>query len=218
MSSGAEDVRKTPLPPDLERLLHDLRGPLNAAVMHVEVLKRLIDDPTARTSLQSIQGELERLTAMLPVAFGVSAIELGPVRPVLLRAVVQSAVDESRRKPVHVEPGTWPEVEGDERLLVRAMRQLLDNAFDATPDGRDVRVRVEAGAGDTVTLAVEDGGAGFKTRNPNAVIKLMASTKPGHLGVGLLVVQRIARLHGGGITFETRPEGGVARLTLRVRR
>src|SRR2546423_1592041 len=64
---------------DLDRILHDLRGPLNSMVMHVEVLKRaLADDPDALASVTAIQGELSRLTRMLPAAFDVLALERGP--------------------------------------------------------------------------------------------------------------------------------------------
>ncbi len=42
------------LPSELDRILHDLRGPLNAAVMHFEVLKRIVgNDPAARRSVDT---------------------------------------------------------------------------------------------------------------------------------------------------------------------
>jgi signal transduction histidine kinase len=181
------------------------------------VLKRLTaDEPTTRASLQSIHQELERLTAMLPVAFAVCALEPGAARPVLLRGAVESAIDEAARKRVHVEAGAWPEVTGDERLLVLALRHLITNALEASGDDGDVRVSVAAGEADTVAVVVQDAGAGFKTRNPNAVVRLMASTKAGHVGVGLLVAQRIARLHGGALHVETAPgHGGIVRFVVR---
>jgi signal transduction histidine kinase len=213
-AADVEDFRRTPLPPDLDRILHDLRGPLNAAVMHLEVLKRMTgDEAVARASLASIQQEIERLTRMLPVAFSLSAIEARPARPVLLRAAVESAIDEDARKRVVVAPGPWPEIEGDERLLVMALRQLILNALEVD-EASEVHVGVEAGAGDTVSVLIHDRGAGFKGRNPAAIVRLMGSTKPGHLGVGLLAAQRIARLHGGTLTFETGPDGGIVRLSL----
>ena len=214
--TGADDLRRAPLPVDLDRLLHDLRGPLNAAVMHLEVLKRLqSEDPATRASLQSIHQELERLTAMLPLAFAVCALEMGTPRRLLLRGVVESAIDEGTRKRVRVDPGPWPEVEGDERLLVLAVRQLIVNALEAASDESEVRVAVERTEADAVAVAIHDAGSGFKTRNPNAVVRLMGSTKGGHLGIGLLVAQRIARLHGGRLTFETAADGGgVVRLVL----
>jgi signal transduction histidine kinase len=214
--TGGDDFRKAPLPSDLDRLLHDLRGPLNAAVMHLEVLKRVAaDDAMTRASLLSINHELERLTAMLPLAFSVCALEMGPRRRLVLRGVVESAIDERERKRVHVDAGPWPELDGDEHLLVLAVRQLISNALEAGGDDGEVRVSVEPGSGDSVTVAIRDSGGGFKTRNPNAVVRLMAGTKAGHVGIGLLVAQRVARLHGGALTFETTPEGGVVRLTLK---
>jgi two-component system, NtrC family, sensor histidine kinase HydH len=207
--TGADDLRRAPLPADLDRLLHDVRGPLNAAVMHLEVLKRLAtDESTTRASLQTIHHELERLTAMLPVAFAVCALETNTPRRLLLRGVVESAIDEAARKRVHVDPDGWPEVTGDERLLVMAVHHLIANALEASGDEGEVHVGVTPGDGDTVTIVIRDSGPGFKTRNPNAIVRLMASTKPGHVGVGLLIAQRIARLHGGTLHFETAPEGG----------
>ena len=207
--TAADDFRRAPLPIDLDRLLHDLRGPLNGAVLHVQALKRMVgDDPAAQASLQSIQKELDRLTAMLPVAFSVCALESVPHQRLLLRSVVESAIGEAARKRVQVEPGTWPEIDGDERLLVLAINQLLANALEASGDDSEVRVAVDTAQPDAVAVTIHDAGAGFKPRNPNAVMRLMASTKPGHVGVGLLVAQRIARLHGGTLTIDTAPDGG----------
>jgi signal transduction histidine kinase len=213
------DFRQEPLPVDLDRLLHDLRGPLNGVVLHLQALKRLVgDDTAAQSSLQSIQKELERLTAMLPVAFGVCALEMGPRRRLLLRSVVESATDEAMRKRVRVDPGPWPEVDGDERLLVLAMRQLLANALEAGGEDREVQVTVESGDDGTVAIVIHDAGSGFTTRNPNAAVRLMASTKQGHVGIGLLIAQRIARLHDGALSIGTAPDGGgVVRFALAAR-
>src|SRR5262245_18922399 len=102
--------------------------------MHLEVLKRVLsEDPTARASLASIHGEIERLAQMLPVAFSICAMEMiGPPQSRPLRSLVESAIDETLRKRVHVEPGPWPDVDGDERLLVLAIRQIVDNALEAS--------------------------------------------------------------------------------------
>jgi signal transduction histidine kinase len=212
--TAGDDFRRAPLPVDLERVLHDLRGPLNAAVLHVQALKRFVADESAQASVQSIHKELDRLTAMLPVAFAVCALERGASRPLLLRNVVESAIPEDARKRVAVDSGPWPGIDGDERLLVLALAHLLSNAVEASGEHGDVRVSVAVEA-DTVTVAVRDSGGGFKTRNPNAVVRLMASTKTGHLGIGLLVAQRVARLHGGGLAVETAGDsGGIVRFTV----
>jgi signal transduction histidine kinase len=214
--TGADDPRRAPLPADLDRLLHDLRGPLNAAVMHLEVLRRLTpDEPTTRASLQSVHHELERLTAMLPLAFAVCALEIAELRRLPLRGVVESAVDDQARTRVHVEADGWPEVTGDERLLVMALRHLIANALEASGDDGSVHVSVSRD-GDTAAVVIQDSGTGFKTRNPNAIVRLMPGTKAGHVGIGLLVAQRVARLHGGMLHFETIPSGSArVRFTLK---
>jgi sensor histidine kinase regulating citrate/malate metabolism len=62
---------------------------------------------------------------------------------------------------------------------------------------------------------VRDWGSGLKITNPKLLIRLMHSTKPGHQGIGLVSVDRVVRLHGGSVSFESPAEGGaVVSLTL----
>jgi signal transduction histidine kinase len=198
---------------DLDRILHDLRGPLNSATMHVEVLKRAVgDDRDALASLAVIQQALSRLAAMLPKAFSVIALERGDVKRVSLRALVQRAIDEHELSPVEVSEGPWPEVNGDADLLVLAIAHLLRNAVAATREaggaGRTPRVSVESEGHGEVTLIVRDWGRGFTSANPKVLIRLA--------GVGLITVERVARLHGGRLQFATPGDGAEVRLTLPV--
>jgi signal transduction histidine kinase len=63
-------------------------------------------------------------------------------------------------------------------------------------------------------VTVRDWGPGLPTTNANLLIRLLHSTKPGHRGLGLVTVERIARLHGGSLTFESPDDGAIATLTL----
>jgi signal transduction histidine kinase len=196
---------------DLDRILHDLRGPLNSVGMHLEVLKRAVaDDRDALANVAVIQQELARLAAMLPKAFSVIALERGDVKRVSLRALVQRALDEHRLAPVEVQDGAWPEVNADADLVVLAVAHLVQNAITATREGgrtdRPPRVSVETEEHDGVTLVVRDWGRGFKSVNPKVLIRLG--------GVGLITVERVVRLHGGRLQFRTPGEGAEVRLTL----
>ena len=208
------------LPEDLERLLHDLRGPLNAMAMHAEVLKRAIraDDAAATASVRTIQQETERLADMLVAAIGIVALERAGTRRVSLRAIVDTARDEVGAKDVVVHDGAWPDVVGDPGLLTVAVGHLLRNAVEATEaNGRETpppEVAVETGGAGMVALVVRDHGPGLKSTNPKVMIRLRATAKPGHRGVGLMVVERIARLHDGALAFEAAARG--ARVTLRL--
>jgi two-component system, NtrC family, sensor histidine kinase HydH len=212
MADGRDGAARK-LPAELARLLHDLRGPLNSAVMHLEVLKRTVaEDPGSIDSLRTVLQQLVRLSEMLPAAFSVAALEASPPRLVSLRTAAERARQEPGLEAVRLADGAWPEVQGDAELLELAIAQLLRNAVEATPAGGPAPEVSAARSDDGVRLVVRDWGAGLPTANPKLLLRLFHSTKPGHRGVGLITVERVARLHGGSLAFEPLTDG--ARVTL----
>ncbi|HUF92491.1 MAG TPA: HAMP domain-containing sensor histidine kinase [Candidatus Limnocylindria bacterium] len=191
-----------------------MRGSLNSAGIHLEVLKRAVaNDPIAADSLRTIVDQLARLAAMLPDVLAVTAIEVGPRQPVSLRAVAAQAA-EPYGSAVVIEEGEWPLVFGDAPALVVALGELIGNAVEATKDGSPPpRVTATPSAGEVV-VSVRDRGEGLRTTNPKLLVRLGQSAKPGHRGYGLLVAERVARLHGGRLTFESTPEGATVSLVL----
>jgi signal transduction histidine kinase len=212
---AADDPGRRALPADLGRLLHDLRGPLNSLTMHVEVLKRVVgDDPIAEGSLRTVLEQLGRLADMLPAAFAVASLEVGSWSPVDLGAVA-TAAREDAGGPVTLADGDWPAVTGDARLLTLAVAQLLRNAVEATAAAGAQPPRVSAALeGNEVRLDVRDWGPGLRTTDTKLLIRLLHSTKPGHRGLGLVTVERIARLHGGRLRFAAPGVGALVTLAL----
>src|SRR5205814_2511750 len=108
-----------PLPAELARLLHDLRGPLNSAVMHLEVLKRTVaGDATADESLRTVLQQLARLSDMLPAAFAIAALEPEAPRVHDLRRLAERARDARGLPNITLAPGASVRVAGDDTLLV----------------------------------------------------------------------------------------------------
>jgi signal transduction histidine kinase len=216
-----DDPGRRPLPQDLGRLLHDLRGPLNSLTMHLEVLKRTVrdDDPVAEDSLRTVLDQLGRLSAMLPAAFDVAALELGRLQPVDLGALA-TAVQKDAAGPVTLAEGRWPMVVGDEGLLRVALGHLVSNAVEATAAAGNLRPpSVSASTdGDEARVTVRDWGSGVPTTDPKLLIRLLRSTKPGHAGLGLVIVERIVRLHGGSLRFASPGNGTEVTLGLRLPR
>ena len=189
MNRAGDDPGGRKLPDDLARLLHDVRGPLNSLTMHLEVLKRtVLGDAIAEDSLRTVHDQLARLTAMLPAAFAGGVVEVGA--------------------------GPWPDVVGDAMLLTLAVVELLRNAVEATPAGGPPPQVSAIPAGERTLLRVRDWGPGLKTTDPKLLIKLMHTTKAGHRGLGLVTVERIARLHHGEIRFESPGPGTLVTLAL----
>ena len=212
---AADDPQRRPLPADLSRILHDLRGPLNSLTMHLEVLKRIArGDVAAEDSLRTALQQLNRLAEMLPAAFAVTALELGPLSPIDLGALATRVRDGEDAAAVTIAPGGWPWVTGDETLLALALGHMLRNALEATGTGMRAPEITGTMSGDTALVQVRDWGPGLRTTNPKLLFKLMQSTKPGHRGLGLVTVERIARLHGGELRFDSPGEGAVVTLAL----
>ncbi len=208
------------LPQDLDRLLHDLRGPLNAMAMHLEVLKRTPPgDPEALQRLETVRAEMARLAALLPAAFDVLAVERRDVAPINLGLLVRRALEAEGLGAVTLADGAWPDVRGDARLLGLAVAHLVRNALAATEAAgggrRAPHLSASAAEPGRVTLVVRDWGPGLPTTNSRALIRLSLSKTTGRPAVGLLTVERVARLHGGTVEFHAPADGGAeVRLTL----
>jgi signal transduction histidine kinase len=203
------------LPAELARLLHDLRGPLNSAVMHLEVLKRTVaEDPGSTDSLRTVLQQLVRLSEMLPAAFSVAALEAAASRRVALREVAERAREQPGLESARLADGVWPEVQGDPELLELALGQLLRNAVEATAAGAPAPEISAVRSEHEVRVDVRDWGSGLPTANPKLLVRLFHSTKAGHRGVGLVTVERVARLHGGSLAFEALADGARVSLLL----
>jgi signal transduction histidine kinase len=208
-----------PLPVELERLLHDLRGALNAVRMHLEILKRGGAEETQSASLATIEQELSRLAIQLPAAFAVAAVERGELERVNLRVVIEGALREHGLGPVTIAEAPWPDLRADARLLALAVAHLARNALTATRaaggERPAPRLSCVTSADGAITLVVRDWGRGLSSTNPRSLIRLAPTDDRRRMGIGLLVVERVARLHGGRLEFGAPPDGGAeVRLTL----
>ena len=193
---------------EFDLIEHALRGPLNVALLNVElVLGAVQDDPSATASLRKIREEILKFSqTLLPAAFRILALETTDLRPLPLRAVVERGMREQSVESITVVGDDWPTVVGDEALLAFAAGALARNAVTATAAGeRQPEVRAETRSDGGIDLVVQDWGPGFGGTAPRSYV-----SRRGHLG-GVTAVVRIARLHGATLSFESPGPGGVAR-------
>ncbi len=102
-----------------------------------------------------------------------------------------------------------------QEVLMTVIGNLLDNACHAAlqerrEGGEQPRVRLFfTDLGEQLLIEVEDNGAGVAAENVEAIFTEGFSTKPGkHRGIGLALVSRLCREHGGAITLEESELGG----------
>ena len=108
------------------------------------------------------------------------------------------------------------QIAGDALQLREALSNLIDNALRYTPRGSSITLRVSQGS-DGAHLAVDDNGPGLNPDDMAHVFQRFwrGSQQPGGCGLGLAIVQEIARRHGGEATVTPlQPQG--LRILLRL--
>lgn len=102
------------------------------------------------------------------------------------------------------------------RLVAQAVRRLLGNAVQASPEGRAVRLRLLLD-GEALCVEVEDQGEGMAPEVLSRASEPFFSTREGGMGLGLWFARTVAERLGGGLRLRSRPgEGTVASLRVRA--
>ena len=198
----------------LSAIGHDLWPSLSVIAGFAETLRRDAKkmSKTDREAVKRIADNAERIESMLRRLLSVSEDLRVMGEPGLSRldlgALVVDALQRARpaTQQIHVSAEA-ASVDGNTALLERLVENLLTNALLHTPPGADVWIRVRSARG-VVSLVVEDSGRGLPV---DLEVGLSLTTDPDGKpapGSGLLLIERIARLHGGRFRVGDRPGGG----------
>lgn len=209
-------------------IAHELGTPLNIITGNTQVLLRHVPaGDAARDTLENILRQAERISGMVRRLLDYSR-PVEPRRvPVRLDRVAAQAVELTRGLTQGIEvrldldPDT-PPVLGDARLLEHVFSNLIVNACQAMPNGGRLAIGVgESSAGvhepRRVCAWVADSGPGIPADVLPRVFEPFFTTKAQGqgTGLGLPIVERIVRRHGGEVTASSRPgAGAVFTLTL----
>ncbi|TGE35791.1 HAMP domain-containing histidine kinase [Desulfosporosinus fructosivorans] len=206
---------------------HDIRTPLSIVMGYASQLEDNPHLPQAeREQARIIRRQSEKIKALVSDLNLASKLEydMQPLRPTsinmaaLVRGVVvdflNSGLDDSYSIDLNVENDAQQAVLiGDEKLLRRAVSNLMDNSIRHNPDGCTVTVTVTATVTVTVTVTVDksstncsitvsDNGAGIP---PEVLENLNNPKNPAELrshGLGLTIVRQITKAHGGTSEFK----------------
>jgi signal transduction histidine kinase len=197
---------------------HELRNSLATLRGYLTLIERQPDEGSVADFLGEIRNESDHLQRVLEdfLSFarpGTARVQEFPLVPLLRRAAVDPALDGFDVRVHGAEPGAL--LRGDPQLLDRAIRNLLHNAVQAEREaGRSgpVEVTVQAQP-EGVEVVVADRGPGIRPDIRERLFHPFVTGRPGGVGLGLSLAQRIVVLHGGRIRLEDR-EGGGARAVL----
>jgi len=210
----------------LAMLSHELRNPLAALGAAAHVLK--VADPASDAAMRA-RGVVERQTRHMSRLIGdlldISRVIHGKLalerRRIDLADVVARLVTvwrssgrfERHRVILEAKPA-W--VDADRARLEQVAANLLDNALKFSGAGKPVHVSVAPEDGSAV-LRIVDEGAGFAAETAQKMFELFAQAGGGGgLGIGLALVKRIAEMHGGSVSAESKGPGRGATFTVRL--
>jgi signal transduction histidine kinase len=177
----------------------------------------LAQDPRLERFLGHIESEVDELAKILSEGNISSSLHRSRPEPISPRQpILRGALLTCRRPEGRVAVDAIPEVTvfADGEELALAVRCLVENAVDASPEGSKVVVRcIESDK--VVRIEVEDAGSPMSAEAVTRAVHPFETTKPGHAGLGLSIARRFALKSGGGLTLDPAPAGGlIARLEL----
>ena len=195
-------------------LAHEVRNPLNSAMLQLQVLRRRLERSdasveTARPIVAIVEDEIQRLDRL--VAEFLAFVHPRPLdlRPTDVANVCRGVLDFVRPEAVgaavelrHELAGELPPLAADPERLRQVLLNLVRNSIEAMPEGGALTVRTRAAPG-SVEIDVEDTGGGFGDEAP--IFDAFFTTKPTGTGLGLSIVHRIVADHHGSIRVQSRP-------------
>jgi PAS domain S-box-containing protein len=212
---------------------HDLRNPLSAITLGTTTLLRRDElDERAMKAVLRIQASAERATRMIRDLLDFTQARLGGGLPVQrqaldLGALTRQVVEEARMSaperllqvstPARALRGCW-----DPDRITQLLTNLVGNALKYSPEGTPVTVRVRE-TPEQVLLEVHNQGDPIAPELLPRLFQPMQRGVPGmdratrSVGLGLFIVQTIARAHGGTIDVTSLPEVGTT-FTVRLPR
>jgi PAS domain S-box-containing protein len=190
---------------------HEVKNPINAIVVHLEVLRQKLQqvDPDTRRHMDVIGSEIQRLDRVVqtlvdftrPVELQLAEMDLRRV----LDDVVTLAEPEAHLHGVSMErqfPAEPLYVNVDIDLMKQALLNVVLNGIQAMPNGG--MLSVAAGRNDDMIIAeIHDQGAGIPAEIRDKVFNLYFTTKKTGSGIGLARTYRIMQLHHGSIEFDS---------------
>jgi signal transduction histidine kinase len=234
LSADREHASPEPAPIDPRRALkrlttftrmtagiaHEVKNPINATVIHLELLKQQLASPAIdRASVNEhvaiIDAQMHRLDVVVQGFLKFMRpeelkLELTSVAALVdaIQPIITAEADRSGVQLTTAIPRDLPEILVDTGMLQQAILNLAINACQAMPQGGRLRLASEAAVGHRVAITCEDTGRGIPPEQLDKVFNLYFTTKDDGSGIGLSMVARAVELHDGEIEVQSTPGHG----------
>ena len=217
----------------LATVSHEMRTPLSALSMRIELLLRTVPDlpPAAVSGLESMRVHVHQEAGMVEDLIDAARTLTGQMSitraPVVLGQVLRDAIStvETHAHAKHIlmqvtpaDYGDHIRFEADGRRLQQVVWNLLFNAVKFTPVGGVVRIDIRQRGG-MVEIDIADSGQGIEPEDLPHVFgafKLQQHGNANGLGLGLYIARRIVELHEGTLSVSSAGRGQGATFAIRL--
>ena len=201
---------------------HDLRAPIRRMQGLVGGLRQELGPGLARDPAELLQrtiSSLDRMDKLVADLLRLAQVgkNVGTFESVSMDQMVRQAIAElqsqTEGRKIQWQVGRLPTVHGDPGLIRQALINLLSNALKYTQPRAEAKIEVDqTTARGALAFFVRDNGVGFKMEDTARLFtpfsRLHGERQFEGNGVGLAIVERIVRKHGGQIWAEAQPDGG----------
>jgi PAS domain S-box-containing protein len=193
-------------------IAHEVKNPLNAMVIHLEILRSKLETGSSdpRPQLEILDSEIKRLDRVVqtflnftwPVEVRLQPIDLNTI----VTQVTALASTEAQERGVtinkHLDPDA-PLIKGDADLLKQTLLNVIINGCQAMPEGGPLKVATSRGSDGSARVTIADRGVGIADDDQERIFNLYYTTKKGGTGIGLAQAFRAVQIHGGSIRFDS---------------
>jgi nitrogen fixation/metabolism regulation signal transduction histidine kinase len=201
------------------QVAHEVKNPLTPIQLSAEHLRRVYQDKTVdfdATLASCVDTILKQVRTLRGIVTEFSAFARPPGKDMALHDLAAVARSVLAPYAAHLAPTLSLELEAppglplvrmDQRLVERALVNVVENALQAVHEGGRVTVRLWAEVGG-VSAEVTDTGPGMEPTTRDRAFEPFFSTKSNGSGLGLALVKKILEDHGGGVSIDTEPGAG----------
>lgn len=199
---------------------HEIGNPLNSLNIHLQLLEREMESlpPEKRGNLKELVDVSKKEVVRLDQIITQFLRAIRPTQPNLERGSVANVLRETltflkheikdRDVLVEVEcPDDFPTVQLDANQIKQAFFNIIRNAIQAMPNGGLLKISMTS-TDRFVSISFKDSGPGIAPEELSQIFEPHHTTKAEGSGLGLMIVQRIVRDHGGQIEVHSEPRMG----------
>lgn len=197
---------------------HQIRSPLNAMAMQLELLRQEAggSEPVEQR-IERVSREINRLDRAIEALMRFMRPQELKAEPIALNDLLHQiggCVSAPNVKVEYVLDDALPGITADRALLAEALQNIAHNGAQAMPGGGVLTLRSARTENGFVEIAVADQGVGISPQDLERIFELYFTTKEGGFGLGLPLAMRAIDLHRGSVRVESQPGVGT---TFRIR-